>query len=131
MEEWLNLHTLLSGAFICLSGPDGENLKTVLPSEHAIDSQYSFFLYATELFQTISIGHAVRFSKLAIQAAPANFDIAPLWNTVVKGSMELALYDEAYAAVISMPYEKQYVSILSTTFFANSPPLGNESVLAN
>jgi hypothetical protein len=72
-------------------------------------------LYAAELFQNTYIGHAVRFSKLAIQASPAGVDAAPLWNTVVKGSTELALYDEAYAAIVSMPYEKQYV-LLSPRF---------------
>ena len=89
---------------------DSEALTSVLHSSHpSIDSQYSFYLYAANLFQNISTHYEVFFSRLAIQVAPADADTASLWRTVVKGLTDLALYGEAYATTMATPFEKEYV----------------------
>ncbi|KDR83495.1 hypothetical protein GALMADRAFT_55353 [Galerina marginata CBS 339.88] len=100
----------LAGCFVGTSSltlEDSEALVSVLPSPHPMGSQYSFYLYAADLFRNTFIHHEVQFSKLAIQVAPAGAEIAPLWNTVVKGLTELALYEDAYGSVMAMPFEKE------------------------
>ena len=51
--------------------------------------------------------HEVYFSNLAIQTAPPTADTALLWNTVVNGLIDLALYEDAYASIMATPYDKQ------------------------
>lgn len=89
---------------------DAEALSSVLPSSQPpIDSLYSFYLYAANLFRNNFTYHEVRFSQLAIQVAPAGADTTPLWNTVVKGFTDLALYEDAYASAMAIPFERECV----------------------
>lgn len=88
---------------------DSEALSAVLPNSQTIDSQYFYYLFAADLFKNIYVYHEAHFSQLAIQAAPSGADTAPLWNTVVKGWTDLALYDDAYASAIATPFEKEFV----------------------
>jgi len=102
----------------------------VLPSSHpSIDSQYSFYLYAANLFQNVSTYYEVFFSRLAIQVAPADADTASLWRTVVKGLTDLALYDEAYASTMATPFEKECVVSPCQCVIAGKGFLGNESAV--
>ncbi|KAF8974708.1 nucleoporin Nup120/160-domain-containing protein [Flammula alnicola] len=99
----------LSGCFGIsnLTLEDSEALTSVLPNTHPMDSQYSFYLFAADLFRNTFVHHEVQFSQLAIQVAPPGAETASLWNTVVKGLTDLALYEDAYASVMAMPFEKQ------------------------
>ncbi|KAF9535022.1 nucleoporin Nup120/160-domain-containing protein [Crepidotus variabilis] len=86
---------------------DAEALGAVIPSSHAIQTEYAFYLFAAELFHNVYLVHEVRFSQLAIQVAPSSSDTVPLWNNVVKGLTEQALYEDAYATVMQIPYDNQ------------------------
>ncbi|KAF8165109.1 nucleoporin Nup120/160-domain-containing protein [Crassisporium funariophilum] len=90
-----------------LTFEDSDALNSILPNSQPIDSLYSFYLFAAELFRNSFVHHEVLFSQLAIQVAPPGADTSRLWNTVAAGLTDLALYEDAYASVMAMPYEKQ------------------------
>lgn len=81
----------------------------MLPSGHPIDSQYSFYLFAADLFRNSFLHYEVVFSQLALQVAPAGSDTSPVWSTVVKGLMDLGSYEDAYASIMATPFDKQFV----------------------
>ncbi|KAF9569446.1 hypothetical protein CPC08DRAFT_678255 [Agrocybe pediades] len=99
----------LAGSFgiNMLTLEDSEALLAVLPPGLPVDSQYSFYLFAADLFRHTFASYEVHFSKLAIQVAPPGTHTAPLWTAVVKGLIDLALYEDAYASVMSIPFEKE------------------------
>lgn len=88
---------------------DSDALISVLPLGHPFDSQWSFYVFAADLFRNTFVHHEVLFSQLAIQVAPAAAETASLWNNVVKGYIDLGLYSDAYASIMTMPFEKQSV----------------------
>ena len=88
---------------------DSDALTAVLPVGHATDSQYSFYLFAADLFRNTYIHYGVVFSQLALQCAPPGTDTGSVWSDVVKGLMDLGSYEDAYATIMSMPFAKQLV----------------------
>ncbi|EEB99482.1 hypothetical protein MPER_00834, partial [Moniliophthora perniciosa FA553] len=91
-----------------LSLEDKEALEQVLPSGQLFDSPYSFYLYIATLFKSSTlIYHEVLFTQHALSCVPPNVDTSPLWHTVVKGYTELGMYEDAYAAWLSIPSESQ------------------------
>lgn len=98
-----------------LTQEDCDALVSVLPPGLPVDSQYSFYLFAAELFRQTFVSHEVHFSQLAIQVAPSGTDTAPLWTAVVKGLIDLGLYEDAYASVMAIPFEKESVFFISLT----------------
>ncbi|KAJ4481914.1 hypothetical protein J3R30DRAFT_3656103 [Lentinula aciculospora] len=91
-----------------LSQEDRDTLQDVLPSSHLFDSLYPFYLYIATLFKSNSLQyHEVHFTKLALSVAPPMLDTSSLWHTVVRGYIDLGLFDEAYAAWISTPSDTQ------------------------
>lgn len=85
----------------------------MLPSGHPIDSQYSFYLFAADLFRNSFVHYEVVFSQLALQAAPAGADTSPVWAAAVKGLVDLGSYEDAYASIMATPFEKQFVYLLT------------------
>ncbi|KAK0467905.1 nucleoporin Nup120/160-domain-containing protein [Desarmillaria tabescens] len=68
----------------------------------------TFYIHAAGLFKSKSLVYQETvFTQLAISVAPSEIDTITLWATVIRGYTELALYDDAYAAWISTPNEKQ------------------------
>lgn len=92
---------------------DSDALTSVLPLGHAIDSQYSFYLFAADLFRNTYIHCEVVFSQLALQVAPLGAETGSVWGTVVRGLMDLGSHEDAYAAIMSMPFEKQFCVFLT------------------
>ncbi|KAF7354945.1 hypothetical protein MSAN_01409400 [Mycena sanguinolenta] len=45
-------------------------------------------------------------SFLALSVAPPDADTSSLWSTIIKGYIDLSLYDDAHASLIATPYEK-------------------------
>jgi nuclear pore complex protein Nup160 len=88
---------------------DSDALASVLPSAQPMSSQFEFYLFVADLFRNHNIHQEIHFSQLAIQVAPHGTETIQLWNAVVKGLTDLALYEDAYAAVMAMPFEKQFV----------------------
>ncbi|KAJ4472069.1 nucleoporin Nup120/160-domain-containing protein [Lentinula aciculospora] len=117
---WLNAGRVDDAAFIleklagcfgpdnALSQEDRDTLQDVLPSSHLFDSSYPFYLYIATLFKSNSLQyHEVHFTKLALSVAPPMLDTSSLWHTIVRGYIDLGLFDEAYAAWISTPSHAQ------------------------
>ncbi|GAW08242.1 Nuclear pore complex protein [Lentinula edodes] len=91
-----------------LGQEDRDALQNVLPSSQLFDSSYSFYLYMATLFKSNSLQHyEVHFTQLALSVAPSNTDTSFLWHTVVRGYIDLGLFEEAYAAWISTPSDTQ------------------------
>lgn len=97
----------IAGTDSSLSFEDREALAAVLPGAELFDSHFGFYLHAAALFRTLSVtGYEVLFSQYAISSAPAGVNTSGLWQSVIKGLTDSGLHDEAYAALMSSPYEK-------------------------
>jgi len=89
---------------------DNEALAGVLPGAEIFYSDYTFYLHAASLFKSGSlVCHDVHFSQLALSVAHPEADTAGLWHSIIKGHIDLALYEDAYASLIACPYDKLYV----------------------
>lgn len=89
-----------------LSFEDQDALASVLPGVELFDSTFSFYLHASNLFKMSSfVHHEVQFTQLALAVAPPE-DTSALWANVVKGYTDLAMYEDAYASLMSNPYER-------------------------
>jgi nuclear pore complex protein Nup160 len=101
---------LVLGPDSALTVDESEALTLVLPAAHAIASNSEYYAHVSELFRRHSLTrYEVHFAELSISVAPPSNDTAHLWLTVARGYANLALYEEAYAALMAMPYEKQLV----------------------
>lgn len=99
-------HTSTGEGRSALSQEDRDALASVLPRQEVFDSDFSFYLHAAALFRESHVTSCeVAFTQLAISVAPV-VNTMPLWSTVIKGLIELCLYDDAYKALVSSPYEK-------------------------
>ncbi|KAG6861191.1 hypothetical protein C0995_002818 [Termitomyces sp. Mi166 len=66
----------------------------------------SFSNHVSNLFKLGSWAHhEVSFAQLAISVAPPDADTSSLWSTVIHGLTELALYEDAYASILSTPFK--------------------------
>jgi nuclear pore complex protein Nup160 len=93
-----------------LSAEDNEALAAVLPGGEIFYSDYAFYLHAASLFKSGAlVCHDVHFSQLALSVAHSEANTTDLWYSVVKGHIDLALYEDAYASLIACPYNKLYV----------------------
>ncbi|KAK0206120.1 nucleoporin Nup120/160-domain-containing protein [Desarmillaria ectypa] len=91
-----------------MAAADKMVLSLVLTELEQLDDCYYFYIHAAGLFKSKSLVYQETvFTQLAISVAPSQIDTIALWATVIKGYTELALYDDAYAAWISTPNEKQ------------------------
>jgi nuclear pore complex protein Nup160 len=85
-------------------------LTAVLPVAQAIESEFQYYVHISELFKAHHlVSSEVHFAQLAISTAPPFTDTSSLWSVVTKGYADLTLYEEAYAALMATPYEKQCV----------------------
>ncbi|KAK7060140.1 hypothetical protein VNI00_000904 [Paramarasmius palmivorus] len=111
VDDAAQLLEKLAGCFgpsSAMSPEDREALEQVLPSGHLFDSPHSFYLYIATLFKSSSLlYHEVLFTQHALSCVPPNADTSSLWYTVVKGYTELGMYEDAYAAWLSVPSDSQ------------------------
>jgi hypothetical protein len=100
----------LTGPDCALTQEDREALLDVMPSARVFDSSFTFYIHASEMFKNqLLVYYEVLFAQLAISTAPANIDTSSLWYTVIKGYLDLGRYDDAYAALMATPHERQLV----------------------
>ena len=86
---------------------DIDSLRAVLPNAELFDSDHLFYLHAAALFHEHSfVGSEVLFTKLALSTIAPGADTSALWLTIIKGSVDLRLYDDAYESLMACPYEK-------------------------
>jgi nuclear pore complex protein Nup160 len=84
---------------------DSEALASVLPGAELFYSDYAFYLHVASLFKSGSlVSQDVHFSQLALSVAHAEADTTELWYNVIKGHIDLALYDDAYASLVACPH---------------------------
>ncbi|KAF8227965.1 hypothetical protein L208DRAFT_1490549 [Tricholoma matsutake] len=89
-----------------LSFEDQDALASVLPGAELFDSSFSFYLHASNVFKMSSlVYHEVQFAQLALAVAPPE-DTSTLWVNIIKGYTDLVMYEDAYASLMSNPYER-------------------------
>jgi nuclear pore complex protein Nup160 len=99
------------GPGITTTHGDFEALSAVLPAASTTQSEFSFYLHVSGLFKSeLLVQHEVHFARLAISTAPSSADTSFLWSNVIKGLLDLGLYEDAYASIMATPYEKQCVA---------------------
>ncbi|KAF8574446.1 hypothetical protein K439DRAFT_1399027 [Ramaria rubella] len=95
------------GPGACLSREDGEALHHVLPKiGDESYTEYSYYRWIATMFERA--GHAyesVRFYRLAIELANVDLDTSDLWRKVISGYTELDMFEDAYMALVTAPYE--------------------------
>lgn len=100
--------TFFAGPENALAPDDRDALQSVLPASQMFESAFSFYRYNASLFKSNSLQyHEVIFTQLALSVAPADVDTSALWHTLVRGYIDLGLFDEAYASWISTPSDTQ------------------------
>ncbi|KAG6813445.1 hypothetical protein H0H92_010779 [Tricholoma furcatifolium] len=88
------------------SPEDQEILARILPASELLESQHFYYIHVSNLFKLASlVNYEVSFAQLAISVAPPDADTSPLWSTVIHGLTDLSLYEDAYACVMSTPYD--------------------------
>ncbi|KAM5532722.1 hypothetical protein V8D89_013614 [Ganoderma adspersum] len=101
---------VLAGSFgphSALSSDDRDALRAVLPAGKLFETQFDFYLHASDLFKAaLSTHHDVLFTQLALSNAPPHVDTTLLWSNVIKGLTDLGQYEDAYTALISAPYDR-------------------------
>jgi hypothetical protein len=101
-----------------LSVEDNEALAGVLPGAELFYSDFAFYLHAASLFKSSSlVCHDVHFSQLALSVAHPEADTIGLWHSVIKGHIDLALYEDAYASLIACPHDKLYVLLCGYVWY--------------
>ncbi|KNZ75687.1 Nuclear pore complex protein [Termitomyces sp. J132] len=112
IDDAAHLFEKLGGSFASNHGghsfsvEDQEILAKALPAAELLDSQHFFYGHISNLFKLASwVHHEVSFAQLAISVAPLDADTSSLWSTVIHGLTELALYEDAYASIMSVPFE--------------------------
>ena len=85
-----------------------------LPGGRLFPTQFEFYLHVSDLFKAVSnTQYDVHFTQLALSvAADPGLDTSSLWHNVIKGLTDLGQYEDAYAALVSTPYERLCVSDL-------------------
>jgi hypothetical protein len=90
-----------------MSLEDSEALAAVLPGAALFDSDFTFYLHAAALFKSAGVvTYEVSFTQLALSCTPVGVNTSGLWHTIIKGLTDLGVYDDAYMALTSCPYEK-------------------------
>ncbi|KAG6888649.1 hypothetical protein C0992_007907 [Termitomyces sp. T32_za158] len=85
---------------------DQEILAKILPATEFLDSQHFFYGHISNLFKLASwVHYEVSFAQLAISVASPDSDTSSLWSTVIHGLTDLALYEDAYASIMSTPFK--------------------------
>ncbi|GBE89216.1 hypothetical protein SCP_1502240 [Sparassis crispa] len=85
-----------------LTTEDHEALAGVLPGAAFFQSVFDFDLHVAGLFKAVSVTSSeVVFSQLALSVAPPG-----VWYAVIRGLTDLGFYEDAYATLVSTPYEK-------------------------
>ncbi|KAI0317893.1 hypothetical protein OF83DRAFT_1171570 [Amylostereum chailletii] len=86
---------------------DADALAAVLPGAQLFDSDFEFYLHVSALFKASSlVDHEVPFPRLALSVAPADWDTLDLWHAIIKGSLDLGYWDDAYSALMATPHDR-------------------------
>lgn len=88
----------------------------MLPLARFPSSISEYYSETAQLFSKVAeVRWTVHFSELALENPSPALDIAELWDTVFKGYLDLAQYDDAYSTLITMEGEGDQLSNMSLT----------------
>ncbi|KAH7916141.1 nucleoporin Nup120/160-domain-containing protein [Hygrophoropsis aurantiaca] len=108
-DDAAHLMEKISGSFGSDSGlsfEDAEALASVLPGGALFDSEFTFYLSASVIFKSSAhIQQGLSFAQLALSIAPPDAETEELWFNIIRGYIDLALYDDAYASITTTPYD--------------------------
>lgn len=93
---------------------DADALIAVLPAAVSfVSAECDYYLHVAELCRNANLTlHEVHFTKLALSVWPEGDDSseasAAAWDAIIRGYTNLALYEDAYSALISSPHDERY-----------------------
>lgn len=89
-----------------LSFEDAETLSAVLPGKALHQSGFTFYLEASSIFREKGLTpHEVGFLQLALSVASPETNIPDLWYGLIRGYIDLGLWEEAYSAMTATPFD--------------------------
>lgn len=93
-----------------LSEEDSAALRHVLPKISTNYDEYSYYKWVAIMFEEEGyLSEAVRFYALAIECGAPDIDVSDLWRKVITGYIELEMFEDAYMALVTSPYENMLV----------------------
>lgn len=106
----IRLNYSLAGPYSAVAADDRTALLSVLPNREFFETPMQYYLHVAMLFKSHFLIHQeIHFTQLAISVATPDIDTSTMWQTVIRGYIDLAHYDDAYAAWVATPYESMYV----------------------
>lgn len=88
-----------------LSGEDERALHFVTRSTGSLH-EHSYYKWVATMLEKVGYNpESVRFYKLAIELAPPEEETSELWRKVITGYTELNMFEDAYMALVTAPYE--------------------------
>ncbi|KIJ26033.1 hypothetical protein M422DRAFT_236708 [Sphaerobolus stellatus SS14] len=94
------------GSGFQLPEEDDAAMKHVLPTLAASYTEYGYYRWIGIMFEGAHyLSESVRFYKLAIESADAGIDTSDLWRKVIGCYTELDMFEDAYMALVTAPYE--------------------------
>ncbi|KAH7103030.1 nucleoporin Nup120/160-domain-containing protein [Auriculariales sp. MPI-PUGE-AT-0066] len=85
---------------------DMQALRVVLPVTVDLSSEYTYLVHLAALFEDAAEQDAViRFSRLAVEAAPQGVETSDLWFKIFRGYVALNEYEEAYMTLVATPHQ--------------------------
>ncbi|CCM04030.1 uncharacterized protein FIBRA_06187 [Fibroporia radiculosa] len=86
---------------------DEKALASILPGGQLFNSEFDYYLHAASLSKTVgAVSQEVFFTQRAVSVAPPDVDTTTLWHVIIRGLTDLGLYEDAYAALVSTPYNR-------------------------
>lgn len=93
-----------SGAL--LSEEDSAALRHVLPKISTDYDEHGYYKWVAIMFETEGyLSEAVKFYALAIECGHSGMDMSDMWRKVITGYIELEMFEDAYMALVTSPYE--------------------------
>ena len=96
---------------------DADALVAVLPAAASFASaECDYYLHVAELCSNVNLTLSeVHFTKLALSVWPEGDDSseasAAAWDAIIRGYTNLALYEDAYSALISSSHDERYAHL--------------------
>ena len=89
-----------------MTDEDAFALSSVLPSDSLFPSEFDYYLHVADIFREAAfLSSEVSFTENALSVIPEDEEVSELWGTVIRGYTDLALYEDAYSALVSSPEE--------------------------
>jgi nuclear pore complex protein Nup160 len=91
-----------------LTREEADALAAVMPDAQIYEDDFEFYIATARMFAQVGETRwEVHFTQLAITVAPQEpeLDLTPYWQALVKGYVDLTLWDDAYATIMVVPHD--------------------------